>query len=139
MMIGNPPSVICRSGCHTERFCHWGEVSPFQSHGYVCNGERNGCALLGRLVAPYPDYHVLTVSPGATAGTAAPTAKAMPSHFEVMLPVMMPRMQCMGVFHSLDIFGTERYVRAVQGDMAKFAAALVNKTMAVGIKAPPCW
>lgn len=59
-----------------------------------------------------PDYPVWVVSPGGTAGTAAMTAGAVPAHFKVMLPVMMPLMKAMGVMHPLED-GTDRYVRVL--------------------------
>jgi NAD(P)-dependent dehydrogenase (short-subunit alcohol dehydrogenase family) len=69
------------------------------------------------------DYHVLCVSPGATSGTEVLGAKAVPLHFRVMMPVMKPVMQLIGVFHSLEA-GSQRYIDAVLGTegMAQFAS-----------------
>jgi NAD(P)-dependent dehydrogenase (short-subunit alcohol dehydrogenase family) len=70
-----------------------------------------------------PSYHVLCVSPGATSGTEVLGAQAVPLHFRVMMPVMKPFMQLIGVFHSLEA-GSQRYIDAVLGteDMAQFAS-----------------
>lgn len=66
-------------------------------------------------------YRQLTVSPGGTDGTEAFSADAMPAHFKMMLPVMMPMMKMMGQFHDVDV-GAKRYVDAVLGEnsMAAF-------------------
>ena len=59
-----------------------------------------------------PEYTVWVVSPGGTSGTEAMSAKAVPGHFKVMLPAMMPLMSAMGVMHPVHL-GAQRYVNAL--------------------------
>lgn len=69
----------------------------------------------------HKEYHVLTVSPGATVGTEALKADAVPKLFKVMIKVMGPVLKTAGVMHPVHE-GAARYVRAVTGkkDMATF-------------------
>jgi nucleoside-diphosphate-sugar epimerase len=63
-----------------------------------------------------PEYKVWVVSPGGTAGTSIFGNKAaVPIHFRVMMPVMMPMMKAMGFMHPLED-GSERYVYALTVD-----------------------
>lgn len=61
------------------------------------------------------EYKVWVVSPGGTSGTAAMSAEAVPTHFKLMMPVMMPVMKAMGVMHPLED-GTDRYIQALTGN-----------------------
>ena len=61
-----------------------------------------------------PGIPVLSVSPGGTKDTNAPSAKAMPWILRKMFPIMMVMMGKCGLFHSLDV-GAKRYVDAVNG------------------------
>ncbi|CAB9511368.1 short chain dehydrogenase [Seminavis robusta] len=61
-----------------------------------------------------PKYSVLVVSPGGTSGTSALNADAVPAHFRLMMPVMMPLLKAMGVIHNLED-GTDRYIQALTG------------------------
>lgn len=61
-----------------------------------------------------PDYKVWVVSPGGTSGTSVLSADAVPAHFKVMMPVMMPVMKAIGVMHPLED-GTDRYIEALTG------------------------
>lgn len=62
-----------------------------------------------------PECKVWVVSPGGTAGTSALSAEAVPAHFKLMMPVMMPVMKAIGVMHPLPE-GTKRYVHALTGE-----------------------
>lgn len=62
-----------------------------------------------------PEYKVWVVSPGGTAGTNVMEVKAVPFHFRVMMPVMMPLMKLIGAMHPVED-GSERYVNALTLD-----------------------
>lgn len=62
-----------------------------------------------------PEYKVWVVSPGGTSGTSALSADAVPFHFKLMMPVMMPVMKAIGVMHPLED-GTDRYIQVLTGD-----------------------
>ncbi|CAB9511362.1 short chain dehydrogenase [Seminavis robusta] len=61
-----------------------------------------------------PKYSVLVVSPGGTSGTSALITDGVPAHFRLMMPVIMPLMNAIGVMHNLED-GTDWYIQALTG------------------------
>jgi NAD(P)-dependent dehydrogenase (short-subunit alcohol dehydrogenase family) len=62
-----------------------------------------------------PEYKVWVVSPGGTSGTSVMSGEAVPFHFRVIVPVMMPMMKAMGLMHPVED-GSERYIYALTVD-----------------------
>ena len=59
-----------------------------------------------------PEYHILTVSPGATKGTEAAKSESISPIMSLMFPVMLGIMNLFGGAHDVEI-GAKRYVDAV--------------------------
>ena len=62
----------------------------------------------------HPEYHVLTVSPGATEGTQAANSESLSPLLKVMFPIMFKLFGVFGRSHSLQV-GAKRYTDAVTG------------------------
>ena len=60
----------------------------------------------------HPEYYVLTVSPGATAGTNIASHEGMGKFNQIMFPILLKMMGPLGVTHKLEV-GAKRYVDAV--------------------------
>jgi NAD(P)-dependent dehydrogenase (short-subunit alcohol dehydrogenase family) len=70
-----------------------------------------------------PEYFVVTVSPGATSGTAGATQKGLPKAMRVMAPVLMRIFDVIGMSHPVEV-GAKRYVDAVgrEGDFEQVSS-----------------
>jgi NAD(P)-dependent dehydrogenase (short-subunit alcohol dehydrogenase family) len=61
----------------------------------------------------HPEYFVVTVSPGATSGTAAAAQKGVPKVMSFMYPAMLGILGVIGMSHPVEV-GAKRYVDAVR-------------------------
>jgi NAD(P)-dependent dehydrogenase (short-subunit alcohol dehydrogenase family) len=71
----------------------------------------------------HPQYYVISVSPGATRGTAIAGHKSIPKVMRVIFPTVFRMMDFLGMAHPVRV-GAKRYVDAVdrQGDFEQFAS-----------------
>jgi NAD(P)-dependent dehydrogenase (short-subunit alcohol dehydrogenase family) len=87
-------------------------VSPSGVIPLYCRAKGTGILYMAAWARRHPEYHVLVVSPGGTAGTAAGRAKNAPLYQRFALTYLAPFLTRLGILHTVQD-GANRYICAL--------------------------